>query len=255
MNNKAIKEQAKALRKEKWGVLLLSDVLLFVVASIPLIGIVATPPVALGTYENFYNTLKKKPTGWQKLYGKFKDQFESSFLFGIMIIGAAIIVCIVAGLIIALLNALLNAIFSGVSGFFITLLIILLLVLAFLLFLIPTITMYEFIGFELLIENPMMKGDEALKQTAEIAKGHIMDSFVLFYSYILEIILTIITLGVYGIKLVPEVNMAFTIYVDQLIHGAGAATETVEDGITCPGCGTVNEQDAVFCEKCGNKLA
>ena len=251
MTCKEIKETTKEMARENAGVLLLSDALSAVVALIPLIGWVAVPPVLLGTYENFYNVLKGKETSWKKLYGKFDRQFESTFLFELYLEVAAVALAIIGALVSSLIIAQLQP-------FLLLLLTLVLIVGGFILGCI--LIGFEDIGMELLLLNPEMKGNEVFDKAWEIIKQNWRLFVSLGASFIGQLLLVIITFGLYAIKLVPHYGMANAMLADEIISGRISAdsikkeSEENEPVVFCSECGAKNSVKANYCDKCGAKL-
>ena len=65
----------------------------------------------------------------------------------------------------------------------------------------------------------VMKLMEIIKKSAELTKGHKMELFLLGLEYFVKFILSVFTLGIWLIWLVPEYQLIYTKFASDLIDG------------------------------------
>lgn len=70
-------------------------------------------------------------------------------------------------------------------------------------------------SFFVMIDNPGFDANAAITKSREIMNGHKMELFLIYLSFILKILLAIVTLGIYSFWLTPTMQLAkYEFYLD-----------------------------------------
>ena len=86
----------------------------------------------------------------------------------------------------------------------------------------------------ILVENPNMTANDAIKESMRIMNGHKMDLFVLQLSFIGWMFLTGLTFGILGIYTVPYMNATFANFYNSIKDTNGAVEVEKTEEVTEP---------------------
>ena len=260
MNSKEIRAKADSLITGNRGALLGGNMAVTAASMIPLVGILLAGPAMLGSIEMYQDVIDGKKPEYKSLWSRFKTQFGPALLYGFL----AAVVCLVAILAILIVGVLLH--FIPVIG----------MILGFVLgvFILLFVAFYVSMGAYVLFREQETDGDAAIKKGFKLARGNEKAWLGLIWIYIGKILLSVITLGLYGVYFMPNFDLAIYILMGELYDNNGnvavaskpaevkaapvseptQAKEEPAEGPKCPSCGAANEPGSLFCEKCGAKL-
>lgn len=185
MNRSLIKEQAKSILKANWIYVLLGVIIVGAGTALSafVLGIIALPLMA-GLFLFLKQLIKENKTDFNNFINPYKN------------LNRAVNICGVA------------------------LLVSLLIMLGTFLFIIPGIIwgLQYSQAIRIISENEDMDIMTALRKSKEMMDGYKMDLFVFQLSFILHILLCVITFGIYGLWFIPYYELANANYYLHLKH-------------------------------------
>ena len=135
-----------------------------------------------------------------------------------------------------------------------------------LLFIIPgIIKTYSYsMAYYILIDNPQMSANEAIKKSNELMNGNKWRLFCLELSFIGWDLLSVLTVGILQYWITPYKETAYAAFYEEIMREKGfalpadAQQTTMQtqnrSANTCPNCGAPVDGVSKFCTKCGSNV-
>lgn len=147
-----------------------------------LIGILVAPILSMGLYLLGSDLLEKKGFNIYRVFDLFKDLNHAIKLVGVYFLTALIVI---GGLILLVIPGIIFAYQYSQASY-------------------------------IMVENPELGIWDAMKKSKEMMKGFKMDFFVFQLSFIGHIILIALTFGLYGIYIIPYIQLSMFNYYKRL---------------------------------------